>query len=323
MPNLSSRYVLLLSVTVFLFFGSFNKQTEARPLANLKQGMAKTVAKLQKGVVTGALIITALTGAVAITPDKAVAQDILGKDWKLVVSKGTSDPHFLRSSLYMTIESGDFWRVMHVEYIGEKGELSLFAGARAFIRWGGRTIISKTVNSLVDRHGLVQQGVVVEEVDFFTNPSGAFFNMTVLGIKDLDMRDYKPIELALYPTINADLEMFSYRTDLGNQLNIFSYPMAKRKCVAGNFVAEDWIGGSSCLISDSLSVIGSPIYRRGKLIGTYFGQEVNDNGVEVAYVVGIPYDMIKEYSVPYSVDYEHDKLTTTWGEMKRESMRNQ
>ncbi len=81
-------------------------------------------------------------------------------DWELL--KPQEEKDITHSFNYLLIESGAWWRVMHLAYLGRSNDEHLFIGVRAFATLGEELIFNDPdkVNSLVSRDGLIQKNIL-------------------------------------------------------------------------------------------------------------------------------------------------------------------
>lgn len=243
-------------------------------------------------------------------------------DWEFL-KPIRGDKDFTQSFNYLVIEAGDFWRIMHLVYLGKSNDEHLFIGPRAFIRMGDGLIIDQTINSLVGRNGLIKENIVeITERRHIVHPVRKLFDTTILSIKDVDMTDHEPIVTAAYPNEGAELEMYSYLVTLENINNIKGYQLSKRACKAGSIDPNHGYGYNNCLIVPSPAVIGSPVVDKyNRLVGLYSGQEhLGENHIMTAFSTLVPLKLrdleIEGYAVEASA-----KLATTWAQIKSQKQK--
>ena len=237
--------------------------------------------------------------------------------WKRV--RNNPPPH-QQSVFYLIIDGFDIgWRVMHIEYIGDskKGE-PLFVGPRAYLLSGvdrngePKFVLHWAQPSLVGHDGLIKQNVEIEEITHFSHPYHMSYDQTLITIKDVDLSEYEPISIATQPEPGTELTMLSYIVRDEGVLKFFNYPLEQRNCHAVDFDAEDMMVVHSCHIPHTPAVIASPIFAEDTLVALYYGVTKNED----AYGSALLPELLDYMAKTLAVDAQ-DKMTTTWGEVKR------
>ncbi len=273
----------------------------------MEQGLAKVAAGAKMS------LAVALMAATLSAPSSLVAQD-----WQRVNDRSAGH---LKSSAYLLLDAGDLWRVMHVEYLGMNADDEpLFVGLRAFtVMRDGKgiehDILDVVEASLVGYDGLVEQGVDIEIKRVFAHPERRFLDMVVLTLAGVDMRDYEPIKVELWPMkALTELEMLSYRADLAdNALGFFAYPAMRRSCVAGDFFVRQGIAMHTCVVPQNPASIASPLFAKdsGALVGIHIGYDED----------GLPYAAATSPALMSMSDTilgvnPKQKAAVSWGEIK-------
>lgn len=245
-------------------------------------------------------------------------------DWELLKPKPRGKRDFTYSFNYLLLEAGNFWRVMNLSYLGESAsEGHLFLGARAFIVMNKEVILDQTVNSLIGRAGPIKENLFeITEVKHIPHPERAFYDLTILGIKDVDMTGYEPIATSPYPREGRALEMYSFLVNNVNFLDNQRYPLGKRTCTAGHFDATQGFGFNSCLISPTPAILGSPIVdaKRKRVVAVYSGQEeFGDPPVLTAYAAEVPTKLGDLDLEGYGIKVSSETVTTTWAQVKKQA----
>ena len=241
-------------------------------------------------------------------------------DWELLEPVGKNDKKDFRDSFnYLLMDARAFVMVMHLAYLGEShnGE-HLFIGPRVFIVTNNEVVINRTINTLIGRDGVIKENILeITERKHIQHPEDDYYDLTILGMKGVDMADYEPIATGSYPTReNTDLEMYSYLVNVENVRKPRSYKLGKRDCTSGRFDADQGFGFNSCLIADTFAVLGSPIVnaKTKRLVAMYSGQEEFDGDL-VAYSVAMPVKLDDLGIDARAVD-ARDKIATTWARIK-------
>ena len=281
-------------------------QTE-RLSTKLQQGLAKFTQGSKK-TLAAALTATALM----LSPPVVEAQD-----WQRVTARSAEH---LKSSFYLVLDAGNLWRVMHIEYLGlNEDDEPLFVGLRAFtvVRDGDdeHDILAVVEASLVGYDGLIKQGVEVEIEEVFLHPERRFLDLVVLTLTEIDMSEYLPIKVELWPMkMLTELEMLSYRADLAdNKLGFFAYQAMRRSCVAGSFFVKQGVAMHSCVVPHNPASIASPIFSKqsGALVALHVGYDADG----LPYAAPAPPALVNISNATLAVNAEA-KMTTLWAEIK-------
>ena len=239
-------------------------------------------------------------------------------EWELL--KPNKNKDFTYSFNYLVLEVGNSWRVMQLAYLGKSNDEHLFIGARAFIMLNGDMVIDQAINTLVGRDGVIKKNIVeITEHKHIPHPEKAFYDLTILAIKDVDMDDYKPIATSFYPDVDTDLEMYSLIVNTENALDFHNYPFGKRLCQAGHFDAERGLGFNSCLIQPTPAVLGAPIVDANtkRLVAMYVDHEHHGNDVFNLTAISVPVKLGGWGIEGYAVKAD-DKIATTWSNIKKD-----
>ena len=275
----------------------------------------------QKLVVGGATLAMLYSSSTELTADV--------DDWQRVRAGRMQQRHHA-ASFYLVIDLGNFWRTMHVQYIGDNDDgIPLMVGSRRYIVGtvkANNNIIDNAQLSLVGTSGLIAEGVDVQEIQNILNPTRAEFNLTVLTIDGVDLGEIQPMIVAeTYPELDTEVEMLSYRSDLAdNLLGFFDYPAMHRDCLAGNLFPTDGLAITTCTIPAGPATIGSPLFIKdsGELIGFYHGI-VDGLTVEIEgqkHLVGravVTPPALREFTAGGLNVEARGKATVVWGKLKR------
>ena len=215
-------------------------------------------------------------------------------------------------------------RIMHIEFIGySKDNEPLFVGARNYLLSGEKKngkqelILRWTQASLVGHNNFAAHNIEIEEIKYFRHPAHESYDQTLLVIKDIDLSEYEPLRLSTHPKPETPLTMLSYRIRQENLLKIFDYPLERRACTT-DFVAEaDLMLMHDCHIPISPSIQASPILnaQTSDLVAIYFG--VRSDGKPYATLL-LP-ELLSYMASTLDVS-SHDKMATTWGQVKGDSL---
>ena len=290
----------------------------------VKQGAVAAVASL----VLGAGVVVASEGQLDFDQDyvwptrkveHALTDEEIERDWRRV--RNNSPAHY-QSVFYLLLDGFKLGkRVMHLDFIGyNENDEPLFISARNHLLSGKKKngepqFIWRWVQaSLVGQHGLLAQNIAVEEIKHFSHPAHEAYDQTLLVIKDVDLSDYEPLRLASYPAPATPLTMLSYRIRQENLLEVFAFPLEQRACHADFFDPTDSMLVHDCHIPISPSVHAAPIFNAEThaLVALYYG--VRPDGKPYAAVL-LP-DLLNYLHQALTVKTQ-DKMTTTWGEIKR------
>ena len=288
------------------------------------QGNLSRVANHWKTLVASATIATMISGA-----NIAPAQEV-NDPWRRV-NVARAERH-QRSNFYLVFNFVENWQTMHVQYLGRDSDRGLlFVGSRYYVVDNDNEIVIDDAieTSLVGLNGLVEQGIDVEEHAILSNPSGAKYDLTVLKVRGVTLHDIEPVTIATdIPEPHEELEMLSYRADaVDNLIGFFGYPAMSRPCLSGLAFPDKWLDLNTCTMPLLSSSVGSPIFIKesGELYSffvTIFGEDLrakNADGqlVRVARATIAPQSLNEFIGDNLPVEYQNDKMTTVWGELKK------
>ena len=276
----------------------------------LMQGLAKFTQGDKKTLVATLAATTLLLSA--------PVPSLVAQNWQKVNVR--SEEH-LKSNFYFLLDAGDLWRVMHASYLGpnENGDPQ-FVSLRAFtVARDGKgvehDILDEVEVSLVGYDRLIKQGVKINVENVFPHPERRFLDIVVLTLAEVDMSEYQPIKVELWPMkMLKELEMLSYRVDLAdNELGFFAYPAMHRSCVAGNFFVKQGFAMHSCAVPHNPASIASPIFEEesGALVALHIGYD--DDGLP--YAVAAPPALVSFSNATLSISAKQ-KTATLWGKIK-------
>ena len=260
-------------------------------------------------------LVTTLAGAMlTLAPPQTFAAD----NWQRVNSR--SAPH-LKSGVYFVLDTGNWWRVMHAQFIGtNEDDVPMFVGLHAHTvvrnaKGKAIDILDEVETSLVGYRGLIKQGVTIQIQQVFEHPKRPVYDVALFTVEGVDMSEYSPVEIEIWPMkMLGELEMLSYRVDMGdNLLGVFGYPAMRRDCFAGKFVVPEGLAWHSCAVPRTPASIGSLIYakKRGSLVAFHFG--LDDEGVP--YGITAAAELVHLSQLALDVQAKH-KVAMTWGNIK-------
>lgn len=259
---------------------------------------SKPLMRLVASFLGGAIVFS--TSVIANAEEPATSHGV----WQEVSAEPASH---LRSSFYLFLDFSDGWRVMHVQYLGASGDGEyLFVGPRIYIL---DNILPQVESSLVGLDGLLNRDVMVKEVASFIHPRDPVFDLTVLAIKDVDLEEYEPLDLASFPPPNTSLELLLYIADRGSA---FAHPAMRQDCVAVDSLREDHFGIYTCKTSlDPSLVLGAPIFAKEArtLVAFHFGSVDSD----LSYGGVAPFSLLRFSRTVVSAE----KISVTWGDIKK------
>lgn len=288
------------------------------------QGNLSRVVNHWKTLVASATFAAMISGA-----NIASAQEV-NDPWQQI-SVARAEQHQW-SSFYIVFDFVENWRAMHVQYLGRDNDRGLlFVGSRySVVDDNNEIVIDDAIEtSLVGLKGLVERGIYVEEHAILSNPSGPKYDLTILKVKGVILNGIEPVTIARnIPEHHDELELLSYRSDVANNLiDFFNYPAMRRSCVSGLAFPVKWLDISTCTMPPVFSSVGSPIFIKesGELYSFFvsiFGGDLrakDDDGqlVKTARATIAPQSLNEFIGDKLPVDYQDDKMTTVWGELKK------